>query len=166
VYYQGLFYWAGDWSDIVPNYASNASTGSLGVDGVYDSIMIPAGTAYEYWLPYPPLTAGSPAGNGIGCNLTGKTMMTIAIKPTQAGLQPTIGFYKANATTVDIAFGNQVNIANAAYGPATPVVGQWNVYTIPLSAFGIGTPGWIYKFILQEQGTTPQQMEVDQVGFY
>ena len=42
-------------------------------------------------------------------------------------------------------------------------VGAWNTYTIPLSAFGVS--GWIYKFIVQQQGNTPQVMEYDQVGF-
>jgi len=160
VYYKGKFNWAGDWSDVTMNYSSN---GSLGVDGVSNCIEMPSGAEWEYWLPYPPTNSAAPASNGIGYDLTGKTYFTIAIKPTQAGAAATMGFYTASGTTDDIPAGNSVTINSAAYGPATMVANQWNVYKIPLTAFGL--TGWIYKFMIQQQGTTPQVWYIDQVGF-
>jgi hypothetical protein len=160
VYSKGKMLWAGDWSDVTVDYASTASTG---VDGVSPCIAIPAGPSFEYWLPFPPATPGAPAANGIGYDLSGKTKFTIAIKPTKAGMVPTMGFYIANSATNDIPAGNTVSLAQAKYGPATMVAGQWNVYTVPLSDYAVS--GWIYKFIIQEQGSTPQALFIDQVGF-
>jgi len=163
VYHTGTFYWAGDWSGI--NGIDYSSTAVKGVNGQSPVIMIPSASEWEYWLPYPPVTAGSPAVNGIGANLAGKTQFTIAVMPTQPGLEMTMGFFEADATQVDISFGNSITLTSGSYGPATMTVNSWNVYTVPLSAFDIGTPGWIYKFIIQQQGVTPQQWYIDQVGF-
>jgi hypothetical protein len=159
VYYNGKFYWAGDWSGIAGiNYSAPG-----GVSGG-NCIAIPKAGQYEYWLPYPPVTAGSPATNGIGCNLTGKTKFTIAVKPSVTGLNLSMGFYEANATQVDIPFGSSVNITQqkyCVYGPGTPTAGEWSVFEVPLADFNIGTPGWIYKFIDQEQGAEPQAVNID-----
>jgi hypothetical protein len=159
VFVNGQFYWAGDWSNVTMNYTANIA----GVSGPGPVIQMPSSSPWEYWLPYPKTVSGSPASNGIDYNLSGKTYMTFAIKPTQAGAAGSLGFYKANGATDDISTGNSVTFPQAKYGCATLVVNQWNVCTIPLSDFGVS--GWIYKFILQQQGTTPQTWYLDQVGF-
>jgi hypothetical protein len=50
------------------------------------------------------------------------------------------------------------------YGPA-PVVGQWNVYTIPLADIGVANTK-IYKFCIQDQtGLASNVFYVDDVAF-
>lgn len=160
VYEKGKFSWAGDWSNGTFVYNSTAS---LGIDGVSPCIQGPAGSPWGYWLPYPPVTAGAPAANGIGCNLAGTTHVTLAVKAAKA-FTMTMGFYSATSTTNDVPFGKSVTVTLAKYGPATMVPNAWNVYIIPLADFGI-TPGWIYKFILQQQDATSIEWFLDQVGF-
>lgn len=162
VFNKGVFNWAGDWdSGGNANYASAI----VGVDGKSKSIALPGAYGFEYWLPYPKMNSAGPASNGVNYNLAGKTKMTIAIRPTKAGLSATIGFYRASGTTDDIAFGNTINIVSAKYGCTTLTVLAWNVCTIPLIDFGLGSQTWIYKFIVQQQGATPQPWNIDQVGF-
>jgi hypothetical protein len=160
VYTNGVFHWAGDWSGYTVNYAF----ADKGVNGPGPVIQLPSTSQWQFWLPYPPNNPAGPAANGINFNLTGATHFTIAIKPSQAGAQATMGFYSGSGTADDVPYGNSLTITQAKYGPAAPVVGQWNVYTIPLADFAVS--GWIYKFIIQQQGTTPQTWEIDQVGFY
>ena len=162
VYTNGVFAWAGDWSGYTLNYAFP----DKGVNGPGPVIQMPSTSQWQFWLPYPKTNSNGPAANGINFPLTGLSHFTIAIKPSQAGAQATMGFYTGSGTQDDVPAGNSVTITSAAYGPANPVVGQWNVYTIPLSAFFTTVPAWIYKFIIQQQGTTPQTWEIDQVGFY
>jgi len=162
VFLNGKFDWAGDWNSVPFNYAF----ADAGVNGPGPVIQMPGTQQYEYWLPYPKTNSAGPASNGVNFPLTGLTHFTIAIKPSQAGAQMTMGFYTASGTTDDVPTGNSVTVTSAAYGPAAPVAGQWNVYTVPLTAFFNPVPAWIYKFIIQQQGVTPQVWEIDQVGFY
>jgi len=41
----------------------------------------------------------------------------------------------------DQSIGQKILLPNASYGPATMTVGQWNTYTIPLTAFNSSTAG-------------------------
>jgi Calx-beta domain len=159
VFLNGKFYWAGDWNSVPFNYALAAA----GANGSGPVIGMPGSEAYEYWLPYPTNNSAGPASNGVNFNLSGLKYFTIAIKPSQAGALANMQFFQANGGTDDIPYGNMLDISQAKYGPGTMVAGQWNVYTIPLADFGVS--GWIYKFIIQQQGVTPQSWEIDQVGF-
>jgi hypothetical protein len=159
VFQNGKFDWQGDWNSVPFDYAQAGA----GVSGPGPVIGMPGNEANEYWLPYPPMNSGGPASNGVNFNLSGFTHFTIAIKPSQAGALAQMQFFQASGATDDIPFGNMLNISQGKYGPATMVAGQWNVYTVPLADFGVS--GWIYKFIIQQQGVTPQSWEIDQVGF-
>jgi len=159
VYLNGKFYWAGDWNTIAFNYAQSGA----GVDGAGPVIGMPGDQEWEYWLPYPPNNPAGPASNGVNFDLSGLTYFTVAIKPSRAGALAQMQFFRADGGTDDIPYGTALIISQAKYGPATMIAGQWNVYTIPLADFGVS--GWIYKFILQQQGVSPQSWEIDQVGF-
>ena len=165
VFDKGVFAWAGDWNGT--NGACNYAYKEAGVNGPGPIIEWAAGSQpYQYWLPYPKEDKSGPASNGINFKMTGLTHFTISVKPTQAGGILTMGLYEANGPTTDISFGNSVTITDAKYGPASPVVGQWNTYVIPLSDFSTSMPAYIYKFIVQEHGTMEQTYYIDQVGFY
>jgi hypothetical protein len=159
VYLDGKFYWGGDWNAVPFNYAQAGA----GVDGPGPVIGVPGGVEWIYWLPYPPHNTAGPATNGVNFDLSGLTYFTIAIKPSQAGALAQMQFFRADGGTTDIPYGTMLIFSQAKYGPATMVAGQWNVYKIPLADFGVS--GWIYKFIVQQQGVTPQPWEIDQVGF-
>ncbi len=161
VYTAGVFHWAGDWNGSANpiDYAYAAA----GVAGPGPVIRVFGSTANMYWLPYPPNNPLGPASNGVNFNLAGKTYFKISVKPSVAGGQLSMGFYKAVGTSDDIPFGHGVTITQAAYGPASMTPGVWNTYKIPLVDFAVS--GWIYKFILQQQGVTPQVMLYDEVGF-
>jgi hypothetical protein len=159
VYMSGKFSWQGDWNSVPFNYAQAGA----GVSGSGPVIGMPGTQAFEYWLPYPKTNSAGPASNGVNFNLSGFTHFTIAIKPSVAGALAQMQFFQAQGATDDIPFGTMLNISQAKYGPATMAAGQWNVYTIPLADYSVS--GWIYKFIVQQQGVTPQAWEIDQVGF-
>jgi hypothetical protein len=46
----------------------------------------------------------------------------------------------------------------------TPIVGNWNVYTIPLSALCVGG-GKVYKFAIQEESGGTSTWYSDNVGY-
>lgn len=76
-----------------------------------------------------------------------------------------------NLMQPDVAIGTGVNLpGSGSYGPATMVTGQWNTYTIPLSAFNAaGSPvagALILKFGVQDQtGLTTNTFYVTSLGF-
>jgi hypothetical protein len=160
VYENGKFHWAGDWDSVPVNYAFNAP----GVNGPGPVINMPGTNAWEYWLPYPPPNAAGPATNGVNFNISTFSYITFALKPSVAGGLMQVSFYESNGATDDIYNGVFLNITQAKYGPV-PTPGVWGVYTIPLADFKLTNRTWIYKFIMQQQGVTPQQWEIDQVGF-
>ncbi|HUN92072.1 MAG TPA: cellulase family glycosylhydrolase [Burkholderiaceae bacterium] len=146
VYYNGAFNWPGDYSyAATPNYAD--STGAP-LSGSKD-ILVTLTSAWGAWQPY--------AANW-SFDSTPYTKLTFALKPTVANQRWSIQFIKVG----DVPVGISLNVAN--YGPA-PVVGQWAVYTIPLSDLGVlGTS--IYKFAIQDQtGLSSNAWYVDNVGF-
>jgi hypothetical protein len=159
VFLNGKFLWAGDWNAVPFNYALAAA----GVNGPGPVIGMPNAGAFEYWLPYPPNNPAGPSNNGVNFNLAPFTKFTISIKPAAAGAQAQMQFFSGAGNANDIPFGNMLNLTQAKYGPAVMVAGQWNTYTIPLADFGVS--GWIYKFIVQQQGVTPMAWEIDQVEF-
>ncbi len=159
VFVNGKYNWAGDWNAVPFNYVYP----DHGVTGPGPVISMPGSQAFEYWLPYPPNNVAGPATNGVNFDLTPFTKFTISIKPTVAGATAQMQFFKSSGGVNDIDYGNMLNLTQAKYGPATMVAGQWNTYTIPLTDFAVS--GWIYKFIVQQQGVTPQAWEIDQVEF-
>jgi hypothetical protein len=182
VYYQGKYDWSGDWnSGLTANYTAKPSGFSC-LTGADCLELTPTGE-WGMWIPFPE-TSNNPNDTlhspGIGMNITGFSYLTIAIYPTKAGFAPTFGFDYSTPGQVDLPAGDCVAVAGTAegtsctagaYGPSPMVVGKWNVYNIPLSAFNLGsvlakTNGWIYKFWSQEHGDNDQQTYyVDQVGF-
>ena len=173
VYDGGRYNWAGDWSSgTTINYQS---TGVKSLSGGQYVIEMPSGSQWEIWLPYPPSVAASASsqppnsvnvgGNGVGFDTTGYKYLTFSIWPTQSGSQVLVQLYEANGTTTDIGLGG-LYLGTGAYGPGTMTANQWNTYKVPLTALNISAAGqWIYKFGLQQQGTTPQTWYIDQVGF-
>jgi hypothetical protein len=145
VYYNGQFNWPGDYSfNATPNYASTAG---LPLSGPYDIQL----TTQQWggWQPYAPNNS---------FNLTPYTYLTFALKPTVANQAWTCYFYKAGASSASTV----VNVLN--YGPA-PVVGQWGVYTIPLTALGVSGAS-IDTFTIQDQsGLTSNLWYIDNVAF-
>jgi hypothetical protein len=163
VYHSGHFFWAGDWDG--PTGPMNYAYAASGVDGSGPVMQLEAPQPNPYWLPYPPNDRSGPASNGVNFYIAPYSKFTIAIKPSKAGAECTMQFFKASGTTDDIVFGNSVNISQAAYGPSPMVANEWNVYTVPLADFALGGQQYIYKFIIDQQGTSPQDWELDQVGF-
>jgi hypothetical protein len=172
VFLLGKLLWQGDWdAGDAPKLIYNYDM--AGVNGPGPVIEMPS-WKWFYWLPYPPQNFAGPATNGTNWPISadGKnlTHFTIALKPTQAGGLMTMQFDVANGGATDIPFGQSLTITQAKYGPAAPVPNEWNVYTIPLADFCTPAqptfPAWIYKFINQQQGVTPQTWYIDQVGFF
>jgi hypothetical protein len=99
------------------------------------------------WAPEAPDGAFDPRPYG---------KLTFALKPTLAG-QDWSCFVQAYS-------GMKVSAVDVLdYGPA-PTPGVWGVYTIPLSALGVGAS--IYKFSIQDQTALSRNVwYVDDVGF-
>ena len=86
------------------------------------------------------------------------TYLRFAMKPTVAGQQAIVYFMLVGDKPVGVS----VNVLD--YGPA-PVVGQWAVYTIPLSDIGVANTN-IYKFAIQDQtGLSSNVVYLDDIGF-
>jgi hypothetical protein len=84
--------------------------------------------------------------------------VTFALKPTVANQTWTCFFTAVGATTS----GPSINVLD--YGPA-PVVGQWGIYTIPLSVLGV-SGATIQTMAIQDQtGLASNTWYVDNVGF-
>lgn len=153
VYYNGAISlsWPNDYSfgDIVVDYQD---TSGSPLSGAYD-IKVTTNN-YGGWQP---------ASENWSFDITGCQYLTFALKPTQANQTWASAFLYVG----DIATGIVLDLPNAAYGPATPTVGQWNVYKIPLADYfpnGV-VPQTIYKFFLQDSTGTANTWYLDNVGF-
>jgi Calx-beta domain/Putative Ig domain len=116
------------------------------------------GVVYAGWQP---------ASLNWSFDVTGCNYLTFALKPTVANQKWAIAFLYVGDIDTNIAIGTA---SNATYGPINPVVGQWNVYKIPLTAFFPGgvVPPNIYKFHIQDQtgnGGANNVWYIDNVGF-
>jgi hypothetical protein len=93
---------------------------------------------------------------------TGYAFVTVSIKPTQVS-----GWISGMEAVGDIPIpGNKGTVNILQYGPNPPVVGQWNTYKIPLSAYG-NTPFDAYKIMFLQQNTPnpgTNKTEFDAVG--
>lgn len=100
-------------------------------------------------------------------DLTGYKTITVAIKPTVKEFFQ-IGMLMIGDQPIPGSTG-AVNLNNSKYGPNPMVIGQWNVYVVPLSAFGT-MPVHVYKFMVLHQntptppGATGDSTEVDDIG--
>jgi hypothetical protein len=103
-----------------------------------------------------------PLWPGSHIDTTGFAFVTVSIKPTQVS-----GWISGMEAVGDIAVpGNTGPVNILQYGPNPPVVGQWNTYKIPLSAYGT-TPFQAYKVMFLQQNTPnpgANQTEFDAVG--
>ena len=149
VYYNGVFYWPGDWSFAgTPNYSDTAGSP---LEGSYD-IAFTVTSPWGGWQPYAP---------GLSLDTTPYKYLIFSLKPTQPNQVWNVAFESQGDTKDGVVL---LNIA--AYGPtAGPVVGQWGSYKIPLSAFQLTDPT-ILKFAIQDNTGLPSNLfYVDNVGF-
>ena len=155
VYYNGVFNWGGDWSfSATPNYKDTAGAP---LDGPYDTAI----TITGQWGGWQPYVSGSCQSNIALCfDTTPYKYLIFSLKPTVANQTWDVMFHSAGDTND----GNVVLVA--PYGPTGgPVVGQWNSYKIPLSAFAL-TDTTVLKFFIQdESGLASNLFYVDDVGF-
>jgi hypothetical protein len=96
---------------------------------------------------------------------SGYNYVTVAIKPTQEGNTWITGAEMKGDTPIPGA-GPPPSIMQ--YGPNPAVVGQWNVYKIPLSAYGIKPGMHILKIMFQETSSpskSTNEWYVDSFGF-
>lgn len=113
-------------------------------------------TGDEGWQPRMP---------GDDFNATGYNFITVSIKPTQAGNTWITGAEMIG----DIPFpGCPTAPSIMKYGPNPALVGVWNVYKIPLSAYCITPALHPYKVMFLEQSSTNKagnSVQFDQLGF-
>lgn len=144
VYYNGVFNWSGTF-----NYAGAASnfrdTSGVPLSGGFDIAWSNGGGFQPYYNAGCALVGG--VANNSCFDLTPYTAFVIAIKPTATGQVWGLGLSSAGDTP-DGAYITDIS----PYGPAVPVVGQWNVYKVPLSAFSLTTLK-ILKWRLQNQSS-------------
>jgi hypothetical protein len=94
------------------------------------------------------------------------TYVTVSLKPTQKQTWIS-GMEMIGDVTIP---GSTGPVDLSRYGPSPAAIGQWNVYKIPLTAFGIkaGSGLHVYKIMFQGQnvpGPSSNKVEVDAVGF-
>ena len=151
VYYKGKFNWAGDYDFgsgkvIYDNRDTSALSGTKDVLASGD----------VGWQPYAP-------GNDF--NTAGYNYVTVSIKPTQAGNTWITGAEMEGDKEIP---GSHGAISIMPYGPNPAVVGQWNTYKIPLSAYSIKPGLHIYKVMFLEQSSpnkSDNKVYFDNLGF-
>lgn len=78
-------------------------------------------------------------------------------------------WYSAFLYVGDVSTGVDFDVTNGLYGPADPVVDQWNVYKVPLADYfpNGDVPPTIYKFYFQDTTNTgvDNTWYIDNVGF-
>jgi hypothetical protein len=146
VYHDGVFAWPGDYSYVAtPDYRD---TSGQPLSGKYD-IKVTVTSRWGGWQPFAP--------NWI-FDTTPYRFFRFALKPTLDNQTAQVYFMLVGDKPVGVV------VNPFKYGPA-PVVGQWNVYTIPLADIGVSATK-IYKFAIQDQtGLDRNVFYVDDVGF-
>jgi len=122
VYHNGVFSWAGDYSDVTLNYKSTAGVPE---DGAYD-ISVTAKTSYGYAQPY----SGAPAAPEWAADIGAFKYMILDLKPTIANQTWRLNII-SRLPQGDV-YNNKVVILPGAYGPAA-VAGKWGHYKVPLN---------------------------------
>jgi hypothetical protein len=151
VYYKGKFNWAGDYDFgsgkvILDNRDTDALSGKK-------DVLVSGDVG---WQPYAP-------GNDF--NTAGYNYITVSIKPTQVGNTWITGAEMAGDKEIP---GSNGAISIMPYGPNPAVVGQWNTYKIPLSAYSIKPGLHIYKVMFLEQSSpnkSDNKVYFDNLGF-
>jgi hypothetical protein len=155
VYYRGEFNWPFDysWGGLVLDYKDKTS---LPLSAPYD--IRATGPIYSGWQP---------ASKDWSFDVSGCKYLTFSLKPTLANQI----WHSAFLYVGDVPTGITFDVTdNAAYGPTNPVVGQWNIYKIPLADYfpdGVA-PSSIYKFFIQDtsgNGGAANVWYIDNVGF-
>jgi len=146
VYTNGVFAWPGDYSFV--STIDYKDTSGAPLSPPYDIKWTVTG-AWGGFQPY---------ATNWSFDTTPYTYLRFAMKPTVAGQKAIVYFMLVGDKPVGVS----VNVLD--YGPA-PVVGQWAVYTIPLSDIGVANTN-IYKFAIQDQtGLSSNVVYLDDIGF-
>lgn len=149
LYWDGVFSGPGEYDFGNQPYSIVLNNPAVGASGPVDVLVTGDGAWQPRW----------PNDN---VDTTGYGFFTVSIKPTQNS-----GWVAGMEGVGDVAIpGNKglVNLLN--YGPNPAVLGQWNKYKVPLSAFGT-VPFKAYKVAIFQQGTTSpstNKTEIDAVG--
>ncbi len=151
VYYKGKFNWGGDY-DFGSGRVDLYNRDPDALSGTRDVVVL----GDVGWQPYAP---------NWDFNTTGYNYLTVSIKPTEPGNTWVTGGELIGDKEIP---GSHGAFSIMPYGPNPAVVGQWNTYKIPLSAYSI-TPGMhIYKVMFLEQ-TSPNKSKnkvyFDNLGF-
>jgi hypothetical protein len=151
VYYKGKFNWGGDY-DFGSGRVDLYNRDPDALSGTRDVLV----SGDVGWQPYAP---------NWDFNTTGYNYLTVSIKPTEPGNTWVTGGELIGDKEIP---GSHGAFSIMPYGPNPAVVGEWNTYKIPLSAYSI-TPGMhIYKVMFLEQ-TSPNKSKnkvyFDNLGF-
>ena len=154
LYHDGVFSGAGDYSYGNQPFSIVYDHPAVGASGAVDVLA----TGDVGWQPRMP---------GDDFNATGYNFVTVSIKPTQK--QTWVSGMEMIGDKPIPGSSGQVNIMK--YGPNPAVIGQWNTYKIPLSAYGQVGGTYTndpYKIAFQGQNVpspSTNQVEYDNVGF-
>jgi hypothetical protein len=145
-YYNGQYSWAGDWSYAATiNYEDTAGSP---IEGPYDIAV--RSSAWGAWQPYMSSSFSFPTA--------GYSKLTFALKPTSSAQNWQIYFMGVG----DVNLNCTRPLSNYI---TTPIVGHWNVYTIPLSDLCVGGGINVYKFAIQEESGGTSTWYIDNVGY-
>jgi hypothetical protein len=145
VYWNGVFYWGGDYSfgsGMLEGYADTTGQPSNGADFKI------AYSSSGGWQPFAPNNT---------FDLTPYKYLIFQWKSSVANDPLTIITEDAG----DKIVGNFVVINDSTYGPA-PKAGVWGTYKVPLSVLGIGVPAGVpilYKLSIQNKSGTFARVE-------
>ena len=146
VYHDGVFAWPGDYSYVAtPDYRD---TSGVPLSGKYD-VKVTVTSQWGGWQPF---------ATNWDFDTKPYKYLRFALKPTRPNQTAQVYFMLVG----DKPVGKTVDVFK--YGPA-PVVGQWNLYTIPLADIGVSKTN-IYIFAIQDQtGLANNIFYVDDVAF-
>lgn len=151
LYYNGVFSGAGDYNyGNAPFSFSYANPTSTALSGTKDCLA----TGDMAWQPRMP---------GDDLNTGPYNYITVSIRPTQVET-----FITGAEMIGDVAIpGSTGSFSIAQYGPNPIVVGAWNTYKIPLTAYGIKTGSGlhIYKVMFQHQAGPGVNLATDKTEF-
>jgi hypothetical protein len=145
VYWNGVFYWSGDYSygsGLSENYTDTTGGPTYGADFMVQY------SSSGGWQPFAPHNA---------YDLTPYKYLIFQWKSSVANDPLTI----TSELEGDKIVGTSVVINDSTYGP-TPKAGVWGTYKVPLSALGIGAPAGVpilYKLALHNPSGTFARVE-------
>jgi hypothetical protein len=132
-YYNGTFFWGGDYSNVTVNYKDTAG---IPESGAYDIAITSVDTSY-YYQPFSGGTASPQWAEELGAF----KYMVLDLKPGVANQTWQLDII-SRLPQGDV-YNNAVVELPGNYGPA-PVVGQWGHYKIPLNPdLAVGTGSFV-----------------------